>query len=187
MHDDDPDISFHRPRAIPRVHPRHHCDSAGGSSDFVDTSGAPPSCPTTSSVSTISNRKEQTTYAPLPPDLFDHKPLLLNLGGYHKHNGWINVNIQPSSFGAGYVAEVLRNIGDLHGIPDESVDALYCSHALEHMKIGQLEDTLDEWARVLKPGGPLFVSVPDLKVMARYVYLLVFTPYLFMLYHVKIH
>jgi predicted SAM-dependent methyltransferase len=92
---------------------------------------------------------------------------MLNLGGYHKHSGWINVNIQPSSFGHGYVAEVLRSIGDLHGIPDGSVDALYCSHALEHIKLENLEDTLSEWSRVLTPEGILFVSVPDLRVMAR--------------------
>jgi predicted SAM-dependent methyltransferase len=113
--------------------------------------------------------KEKKHYTALPTGLLQKSPLMLNLGGYNEHPGWVNVNIQPSSYNNKFVAEVLRGIDDLFGIPDEVVDALYCSHALEHMKIAQVEDTLREWNRVLKPGGLLFVSVPDLKVMARYV------------------
>ena len=173
--DDDPDISIHRHRAIPRTNPRHNSQlteinrvrqpvqaSSSGSS------GGSGSGSSSSSDSKSNNQIENKRYAPLPRDLFHNKHLLLNLGGFHKHEGWINVNIQPSSYGHGYVAEVLRDIGDLYGIPDNTVDALYCSHALEHMKIAQLEATLDEWSRALNPGGLLFLSVPDLKVMARY-------------------
>ena len=44
----------------------------------------------------------------------------------------------------------------------ESVDEIYCAHALEHVSIRQVQPTLNEWFRVLKPGGILTLQVPDL-------------------------
>jgi GT2 family glycosyltransferase/2-polyprenyl-3-methyl-5-hydroxy-6-metoxy-1,4-benzoquinol methylase len=44
-------------------------------------------------------------------------------------------------------------------VPDGSEDFVVCNHVLEHMRdpLGALR----EWLRVLKPGGHLYVSVPD--------------------------
>lgn len=45
------------------------------------------------------------------------------------------------------------------GIPDESFDAVWCSHVLEHvLNPGQ---ALAEIRRVLKPGGRLFLILPE--------------------------
>ncbi len=43
------------------------------------------------------------------------------------------------------------------------------SHTLEHNKYGEqmIGKTLSEWYRVLRPGGILLISVPDLSVLAR--------------------
>lgn len=65
--------------------------------------------------------------------------------------------------------DILRDMDDLYGIPDHSVAALYCSHTLEHQTIAgdKLMTTLKEWFRVIRPGGLLLVSVPDLAVLAK--------------------
>ena len=44
-------------------------------------------------------------------------------------------------------------------IPDESFDYVYSSHCLEHMR--NVPRALLNWSRVLKPGGFLFVVVPE--------------------------
>ncbi|RQM26988.1 hypothetical protein B5M09_002308 [Aphanomyces astaci] len=79
--------------------------------------------------------------------------------------GWTVVNIQPLPH-----VDLVREMKHLHGIADSSVTAIYSSHALEHCGYGthaaDVEATLAEWFRVLKPGGALFVSVPDLSVLA---------------------
>jgi SAM-dependent methyltransferase len=45
------------------------------------------------------------------------------------------------------------------GVEDESYDFVYSSHALEH--VDSPEVALQNWWRILKPGGHLIVGVPD--------------------------
>lgn len=55
-----------------------------------------------------------------------------------------------------------RGEGDaqyLRSIPDGSLDWLYSSHCLEHME--NVGAALNNWIRVVKPGGLLYVVVPD--------------------------
>ncbi len=42
-------------------------------------------------------------------------------------------------------------------------DAIYCSHALEHLYPHQVDQALGEFRRVLKPGGSAMIFVPDLE------------------------
>ncbi len=48
---------------------------------------------------------------------------------------------------------------------DNSVDAIYSQHFWEHVPLDQGEFLLRECARVLKPGGVIRISTPDLKVL----------------------
>ena len=51
------------------------------------------------------------------------------------------------------------NANYLSIIEDGTYDFVYSSHCLEHMK--DIPLALKHWARVLKPGGVLYITVPD--------------------------
>jgi len=54
------------------------------------------------------------------------------------------------------------NDGDaqfMAGVPDSEFDFVYSSHCLEHVR--DVPETLKNWTRILKPGGFLYVVVPD--------------------------
>ncbi len=50
---------------------------------------------------------------------------------------------------------------------DGSVEAIWSSHALEHVPKAKVVPTLAEWHRVLQPGGLLQLEVPDLLWVCR--------------------
>lgn len=45
------------------------------------------------------------------------------------------------------------------GVPDGSYDFVHSSHCLEHMR--SVPEALDNWVRIVKPGGFLVITVPD--------------------------
>lgn len=54
-------------------------------------------------------------------------------------------------------------------LPDGAAEVLYASHVLEHLSHRVTRATLGEWARVLAPGGAIFVAVPDFdRIVQRY-------------------
>lgn len=86
----------------------------------------------------------------------------VNLGcGSRHHSAWLNYDIVG---GPGVIAHDLRQ-----GIPlpDNSCDAVYHSHVLEHLRPVEAAGLLRECFRVLKPGGILRVAVPDLERICR--------------------
>src|SRR3546814_11474288 len=59
---------------------------------------------------------------------------------------------------------------DLGQFSDGSVETIYASHVLEHLGYQTaLPKALQEWYRVLPPGGTLMVSVPDRDTLCRLV------------------
>lgn len=86
----------------------------------------------------------------------------LHIGGATRSDGWEVLNAIP----APYVDHVC-NANNLSQFSDNTFIEIYASHVVEHLDyIGELENTLKEWNRVLVPGGKLFISVPDLDVLA---------------------
>ena len=53
----------------------------------------------------------------------------------------------------------------MEGVPDESYDFVYSSHCLEHMPEVQL--ALTNWVRILRPGGILYLVVPDFELYEK--------------------
>lgn len=51
--------------------------------------------------------------------------------------------------------------------PDNSVDEIRAVHVLEHFPFRQTDDVLKDWVRVLKPGGRIRISVPDVRKEAE--------------------
>ena len=58
---------------------------------------------------------------------------------------------------------------DMWNLPygDGEVDAIWSSHALEHVARAQVIPTLQEWYRVLRMGGECTIQVPDMDSAAR--------------------
>ncbi|MGB3309790.1 MAG: glycosyltransferase [Nodosilinea sp.] len=87
----------------------------------------------------------------------------LNLGcGNHFHPDWVNIDFQSTR--TDVIAHDLRK-----PVPfaDETFDAVYHSHLLEHFSRSEAKPFLQECLRVLRPGGVLRVVVPDLEQIAR--------------------
>lgn len=55
----------------------------------------------------------------------------------------------------------IRNVTNLSVFKDNFADLVYASHILEHLPMLNLRPVLNEWRRVLKPGGVLRLGVPD--------------------------
>jgi SAM-dependent methyltransferase len=47
----------------------------------------------------------------------------------------------------------------MESVSDASFDFVHASHSLEHMR--DVQEALDHWIRILKPGGHLVITVPD--------------------------
>jgi len=81
----------------------------------------------------------------------------LNLGARTRSiPGFLSVDIDEASG-----ADVIADISDLSRYADCSVSEIYASHCLEHFPHVRTLSVLKEWVRVLKPGGILYVAVPD--------------------------
>ena len=88
------------------------------------------------------------------------QPLKLNLGSGQRNfqKPWINIDCRDQ----GYPVDILTDVKDLSMFADNSVDIIVAHHLLEHIDIGELEQYIAEWYRVLKSGGKLDIFVPHI-------------------------
>jgi len=118
----------------------------------------------------------------------------LHLGAFDRSvDGWHNTDITPHIYIARipylpWLLHKLHIIDELrygqHGegvfrklhyldlckplpFPDDSVDAIFSSHVLEHLFMDEVERLIDQCYRVLRPGGICRVVVPDLEKIMR--------------------
>ena len=86
----------------------------------------------------------------------------LLIGGEASVQGWEVLNADPA-----LPVDHICNANDLSQFPDGTFAEIYASHVLEHLDyMGELQNALKEWRRILISGGTLYVAVPDLDVLA---------------------
>ncbi|PZO42673.1 MAG: methyltransferase type 11 [Pseudanabaena frigida] len=88
----------------------------------------------------------------------------LHIGGKEAHPDWkiLDIENRPE-------VDYVGDAGDLSQFEDESIEAIYACHVLEHFYHSlhnEMIFTLAEWHRVLKKDGQLMISVPDLKILS---------------------
>lgn len=59
--------------------------------------------------------------------------------------------------------DLIGTMTDMSAVADESVDAIFSSHNIEHLYPHEVPVALKEFLRVLKPDGFLVVTCPDLQ------------------------
>ncbi|MEG3436906.1 methyltransferase domain-containing protein [Pannus brasiliensis CCIBt3594] len=102
------------------------------------------------------------------------KKLVLNVGcgpynpdalpAHFRDGNWqeIRLDINPA-----VRPDILGTITDLSAVPDNSVDAIFSSHNLEHVYNYEVPSALAEFKRALKPDGSILMIVPDLQTVAE--------------------
>jgi predicted SAM-dependent methyltransferase len=87
----------------------------------------------------------------------------LHIGGKESHPDWKIFDALPRG-----ETDFIGNAKDLSQFASNSISTIYTSHVLEHFHYllnNELISTLEEWHRVLEPGGELMVSVPNLQAI----------------------
>jgi len=88
--------------------------------------------------------------------------LCLHLGcGEGILDKWINIDKYYED------PRVIKKDIYLLNYPENSVDAIYSSHSLEHLPVRHARLALKNWVKILKPGGKLFLAIPDLEETMR--------------------
>lgn len=65
--------------------------------------------------------------------------------------------------------DIQASITDMHMVADASVDAVWSAHNLEHLLPHEVPVALAEFHRVVRPGGFVAVTLPDLQQIAELV------------------
>ena len=102
---------------------------------------------------------------------------ILHVGPGHRNNGaklppvfqggaWqeIRIDIDPAN-----EPDIVGSMLDMAAVGAESVDAIYSAHNIEHVYAHEVPTVLKEFLRVLKPGGFLVVTCPDLQTVCQWV------------------
>lgn len=89
-------------------------------------------------------------------------PTVLFVGaGHDTGEQWAGYQITRLDIDPATSPDVVASMTDMGAIGP--FDAVYCSHALEHLYPHEVPIALSEFHRVLKPGGRAIVLVPDLE------------------------
>ena len=96
-------------------------------------------------------------------DISAAPPRRLHVGGRTRTTGWEVMD----AIAAPHVDHV-GDARDLRRFADGTFEEIYASHVLEHFDYAtELPAALQEWRRVLVDRGRLYVSVPDLDILAQ--------------------
>ena len=86
-------------------------------------------------------------------------PRYLNAGcGTHYAAGWVNVDVWQDQ---DTNPDIIANRGEPYPFDDNTFDAVYLGHVLEHVEWGDVRSFLLDMNRVAKPGAPILAVGPD--------------------------
>ena len=86
----------------------------------------------------------------------------LHLGcGGNVMNDWTNIDLEPQPGAFGW------NLTDALPLPASSIQYIFAEHFIEHISWAEGQKLLRECRRVLKPGGALRLSTPDLAFILK--------------------
>lgn len=104
-------------------------------------------------------------HPPEPPKPFP-TGTMLNVGSgqrpFDQEHGWINIDAQER-----WNPDLVADWNDLSMFDDGTMDLAVSHHSLEHVGCGEGVGFIREAYRVLKPGGSLIVTVPDMRALAQ--------------------
>ena len=86
----------------------------------------------------------------------------LHIGTTDRHPGWTSFDVV-----AGPGVDIVGDCKKLTQFADNSIETIYASHVVEHIRRVETVPMLKDWHRVLVPGGTVMVSVPDLNILAQ--------------------
>ncbi|MGO9431192.1 class I SAM-dependent methyltransferase [Rhodoblastus sp.] len=104
------------------------------------------------------------------------KKCVLNAGAGPANAGRLHFAFAPSAWAevrldidARALPDLVGSFSDMRGIiEDARFDALWSSHAVEHLHAHEVIPAFREFRRVLKPDGFALITCPDLSAIARY-------------------
>jgi predicted SAM-dependent methyltransferase len=86
----------------------------------------------------------------------------LNLGsGGRPLEGYVGVDLDPR-------ADIVCDIRNLGFTGDNTVEEIIAIHVIEHFYKWEIQTMLQEWRRVLVPGGRIILECPNLKKVAQF-------------------
>lgn len=74
----------------------------------------------------------------------------------------VRLDIDPS-----VKPDITASIADMAPVREASADAVWSSHNLEHLETHQVPGALQEFRRVIRPGGFALINVPNLERIAQ--------------------
>lgn len=89
------------------------------------------------------------------------EPIRLHIGGVQIKEGWKILNVE-----AGEGVDFVGDVRDLSAFGDGCCSDIYASHVLEHVGQAEVLPVFNELHRMLRVGGKLYVSVPDLEMLS---------------------
>ena len=93
------------------------------------------------------------------------KKIRVNIGcGEQKLSGFLNIDAEKK-VKPDLVHDITKSALP---IKSESVDEIFCLHNIEHIKYELWGYVFNEFYRVLKPGGILFLAYPEFEVCAKF-------------------
>ncbi|MFQ3354345.1 MAG: putative SAM-dependent methyltransferase [Paracoccaceae bacterium] len=95
----------------------------------------------------------------------NNKKIMLNVGaGRFRHSDWRNVDLKVSSLSIGWSDQDINHDLLSHTVLpflDDTVDAIYSSHVMEHIPQDAVDFFFTDAKRMLKPGAVMRISVPN--------------------------